>query len=198
MIVIVGVLAISFSGCTVNHAGQEQFLSDVSINEEVEICEVIITEVEVVPILDPNPDKEEVQNVEKIKEPLIKVIVPSEPIIPQNLINDTNAPITTEPFVNTTPIIASSTPTITQSQQPTQATTPNPTPQPTPTPTPTPQPTPEPTPQPTPKPQPPPVIVEPPPARTICNICEADITENVAAHGTAYLLKGENFSYRVE
>lgn len=55
---------------------------------------------------------------------------------------------------------------------------------------------PEPTPEPAPAPAPPPV--EPPPARTICNICGADITGNVPEHGTGHLLNGEDFSYRVE
>ena len=55
------------------------------------------------------------------------------------------------------------------------------------------------TPQPTPVPTAPPVIVvTPPQARTICNTCSADITDNVAEHGTMHLLAGENFSYRNE
>jgi cytoskeletal protein RodZ len=39
---------------------------------------------------------------------------------------------------------------------------------------------------------------EPPPARTICNTCGADITDNLIEHGTAHLLNDEPFSYRVE
>ena len=61
----------------------------------------------------------------------------------------------------------------------------------TPTPTPTPTGTPKPTQ--TPKPTP-----EPQTAKTICNICGQDITDNVPAHGDSHLLNGENFSYRVE
>ena len=85
------------------------------------------------------------------------------------------------------------------------------TPAPVPTPTPsslppaqTPWPTPlsssappvqEPTPAPTPTPAP---VSTPTETRTICNICGADITGNVPAHGDSHLLGGEDFSYRVE
>jgi len=48
---------------------------------------------------------------------------------------------------------------------------------------------PEPAPKPTPEPQ---------TARTICNTCGADITGNIAEHGTVHMLNDENFSYRVE
>ena len=90
-------------------------------------------------------------------------------------------------------------PTPTQTPQLTLQPTPTPTPQPTPQPTPrpTPRPTPQPTPQPSPTPAPT-VVVTPPPARTICNTCGADITDSLIAHGTEHLVKGENFSYRNE
>jgi len=78
---------------------------------------------------------------------------------------------------------------------PTPQSTPEPVEQSTPTPQPAPQPIPEQTPQPTP---PPVVIVTPPPARTICNTCEADITGNLVEHGTTHLINDENFSYRNE
>lgn len=79
----------------------------------------------------------------------------------------------------------------------TPAPTPAPTLAPTPIPTvkPTPVPTAPPTPMPVAMPQP---VQEPPQSRTICNICGADITGNVPAHGDGHLLNGEDFSYRVE
>ena len=192
VILIIGLLAISFSGCNVKQTEQVSFLSEVGIDEKTAVLEVIITEEEKLPTLEPNPDKEQIPNVMEAKKPQPKEVKSQEPIIPQNLINDTDDTITADPITSTTPTVTART--STQTQQPTQTSTPNPTPtpQPMPTPTPTPQPTPDPT------PPPPPVIVEPPPARTICNICGADITDNVAAHGTEYLLKGENFSYRNE
>jgi len=42
------------------------------------------------------------------------------------------------------------------------------------------------------------VVLEPQPARTICNTCSAVITGDVDSHGTAHLLNDEDFSYRVE
>ena len=86
-----------------------------------------------------------------------------------------------------------------QSQTPQTTPAPQQTPEPPPPPpsAPTPQPTPPPAPQPAPPPAPQPVR-EPPPARTICNTCGADITGNVAGHGTIHLLNDEDFSYRVE
>ena len=38
----------------------------------------------------------------------------------------------------------------------------------------------------------------PPPSKTICNTCGADITGNVPTHGTEHMLNDEPFSYRVE
>jgi len=78
---------------------------------------------------------------------------------------------------------------------PVQIPEPPPTPMPETAPKPEPAPTPTPAPQPTPAPT---VVVTPPPARTICNTCGADITDNLTAHGTEHLLNGENFSYRNE
>ena len=105
---------------------------------------------------------------------------------------------------------ASPTPKTTATPKPTEQTsTPKPTATPAPviTPTqavmPTPSPSSAPTPEPTPIPTPVPVPVTVPPTapverRTICNICGADITGNVPAHGDSHLLNGEDFSYRVE
>lgn len=85
-----------------------------------------------------------------------------------------NAEETPAPAVDTAPVeIATAQPATVSTPAPTAA----------PTPVPTPAPTPEPTPS---------------AARTICNICGADITGNVPAHGDSHLLNGEDFSYRVE
>lgn len=108
----------------------------------------------------------------------------------------------------------SATPAPTPSQQPKQSAaaepsvtkaptqnspSPKPTTKATATPAPTPKSTPVPTPKQTPRPTPTPEQTpEPQESRTICNTCGADITGNVPAHGTEHLLKGENFSYRVE
>ncbi len=86
---------------------------------------------------------------------------------------------------------------------PTLAPTPIPTVRPTPVAQVTPAPTLAPTPIPTAPPTPAPAVMpqpvqEPSQSRTICNICGADITGNVPAHGDGHLLNGEDFSYRVE
>ena len=69
------------------------------------------------------------------------------------------------------------------------------------------EPPPAPTPEPVPEPTATPVQAsetalaptpEPKIARTICNTCGADITGNVAEHGTVHMLNDENFSYRIE
>ncbi|MDL2258563.1 hypothetical protein LJC42_05360 [Eubacteriales bacterium OttesenSCG-928-K08] len=106
------------------------------------------------------------------------------------------------PAAESTP---AATPKPTAIQTPKQPATPAPvlTPVPTPAPTlaPTPIPTAPPTPAPTAPPTPAPVAMpqqEPSQSRTICNICGADITGNVPAHGDGHLLNGEDFSYRVE
>ena len=115
------------------------------------------------------------------------------PIIPQIDISSSNQ----QSVTNSTDSSSVPTTTVSSPILPTTESNPTPPQEPKPKTEPTPTPQPPPTPEP-PPPQPPPVIVEPPPARTICNICEADITGNVAAHGTTYLLNDENFSYRVE
>jgi len=158
---------------------------------------------EVVPTPEPLP--EPIRTIETVK---VQEVTDDPQSITNNTPTETTAPAATpKPPQSQTP---AATPKPTQSapatsQAPSQ--TPTPAPQPTPepvqqhapTPQPTPQPTPEPTPQPTPQPAPPPPpVAEPPPARTICNTCGADITGNVAAHGTQHLLIDENFSYRVE
>jgi outer membrane biosynthesis protein TonB len=109
----------------------------------------------------------------------------------------TPAPTATPKPVSTPAPVPSSTP------KPTATPEPEPTPRPTepPSPTSTPQPTkmPEPTNTPTPHPtaQPTPTST-PRQGRTICNICGADITGDVPAHGDSHLLNDEDFSYRVE
>ena len=128
-----------------------------------------------------------------------------------------------EPVIEVEPLVAKETPesprptpsaqmpTPSPPPKPTPTPTPEPTPEPTPTatPTPTPAPTPQPTPQPTPAPTPaptpeptPPPTPEPTPEphvyRTVCITCGADITGNIAEHGTVHMLNDENFSYRVE
>ena len=105
-----------------------------------------------------------------------------------------------QPTITPTPS-PTATPKATQGQKPSSTQKPKSTPKPAATPTPAPASTPEPkatavpvnppvhTPAPTPKPS---------TGRTICNTCGEVITGKVAEHGTEHLLKGENFSYRVE
>ena len=134
---------------------------------------------------------EEISN-EIIEQEIAETTV-NTPVIPQIDISSGNQQsVTNSTNTSSTPIAVVS--------NPTPVTEPKPAPQvPTPEPAPNPQPPPEqpPTPE-LPPLQPQPVIVEPPLAKTICNICEADITGIVATHGTIYLLNNENFSYRVE
>ena len=157
--------------------------------------------------------EEEVENIAEVEtlptpEPLPEPIKIVEAAVIEEVTDDpqsitfntpTEKPASIAP---TTPKPTQSTPATSQapSQTPTPTPQPNPEPasQPAPTPQPTLRPVPEPTPQPTPQPAPPPPVAEPPPARTICNTCGADITGNVAAHGTEHMLNDENFSYRVE
>ena len=153
----------------------------------------------------PEPLQDPIQDIETIE---VQDVTDDPQTTTISTPTETSAPIATPKPMQ--PQIPAATPKPTQStsvtpQAPSQTPTPAPQPtqepvqQPAPTPQPTPQPTPEPALQPTPQPAPPPPpVAEPPPARTICNTCGADITGNVAAHGTGHMLNDENFSYRVE
>ena len=105
-------------------------------------------------------------------------------------INTTPAPVIATPVPTATPKPAS-TPAPIPSSTPKPTATPRPEPTSMPTATPAPTNTPAPTPVPTP-------TSTPRQGRTICNICGADITGNVPAHGDSHLLNDEDFSYRVE
>ena len=197
-ILIVAVIVITLSGCYVNKVENEPIMQEVNIIEEAVILDDVTVDSEDEPTTVPTLDEELIPKEEVKIKPLIAGAEQSEPIAPLSPVSDSNQPSITAPTTT------SSTPT-TRVSNPTPIVEPKPAPpqeptqKPEPTPIPLPSPTPKPPPSlPPPAPELPPVNVELPLARTICNICEADITGNVAAHGTTYLLNGENFSYRVE
>ena len=195
-IIAISVAALStliLLGCAAKPSEQEASMHETENTNDADSSKIII-------ILEENTsdnseniilEGEEISN--EIVEQEIAETTVNTPVIPQIDISSGNQQsVTNSTNTSSTPIAAVS--------NPTPVTEPKPAPQvPTPEPAPNPQPPPEqlPTPE-LPPPQPPPVIVEPPLAITICNICEADITGNIAAHGTIYLLNNENFSYRVE
>ena len=186
----------------------EQIETDPQMIDETVVTELVqenepeqLTDIEVMLTPEPLPEPIEVIETAEVQEVTndpqsIMISTPTETSAPTATPKPTQSPTATPKPTQSAP----ATP-----QAPNQTTTPAPQPtpepalQPAPTPQPTPQPTPEPTTQPTPQPAPsPPPVAEPPPARTICNTCGADITGNVAVHGTGHMLNDENFSYRVE
>ena len=180
--ILITVILILLSGCAIEQPKQEP------ISVETESIESGLEETFVEEELTPEPIVE-IMTIEEPEQPQIKPTEP--PIAPQNHV--------TEP----TPARISEPPIVSNPQTANQSTTPQAPPSQTPEPKPVYEPVPEPatTEKPTPPPAPipaPPLVVSPPPARTICNTCGADITGNVPAHGTTHLLAGENFSYRVE
>jgi outer membrane biosynthesis protein TonB len=192
VLMMFSLLLLLLSGCT-----EEQTEIDPQKIDETIVAELAQEEMEHIAEIEidtnPAPSSVPIQDVESVRNtdnPQIKTI--SNPI-------ETATPTPTpKPIQSQTP---AATPKPTSSnettQRPSQTSTPAPQTDPEPVlqPIPIPQPTPEQTPQPA---SAPPPVAEPPPARTICNTCGADITGNVAAHGTIHLHNDENFSYRVE
>ena len=174
----------------------DEVLKELAQEEEPEH----FTEIETAPTPEPLTEPVQVVGVTEIQEttdnPQDTIIsTPTETLAPAPKTTHSQTPVTT--------------PNPTQSNETTQSPnqTATPTPQPTPepvqqsiqTPQATPEPVPEPIPEPISQPTPPPVIIiTPPPSRTICNTCGADITSNLVEHGTAHLINDENFSYRNE
>jgi len=203
LILTAGVIILLLIGCNAPQVDNEPIMQTTDIAEIHEILENEIVNNDEIEVTEIPIDKELVRNTEVTQ---ISHIEPTDPVIPQNQlsitnptgISEQNATQNLDNTANQTPLptqeLQQSNPNI--SSEPIPTTTPNPQPEATPVPTPKPQP--EPKPEPTPEPAPQPIVHEPPPARTICNICGADITGAVAEHGTPYLLNGENFSYRVE
>ena len=174
-----------------------QKIEETVVTELIQPSEIKqIAEVETVPT--PEPLQESIKIVETA---VIQEVTDDPQSITINTPTETTAPTATpkptqSPAATPKPTQSTTVTSQAPSQTPTPA--PQPTPEPVQQPAPTPQPTPQHTPEPTPQPTPPPPVAEPPSARTICNTCGADITGNVAAHGTGHMLNDENFSYRVE
>jgi len=215
---VTAVLMLSFivftiSGCAVVQTPAEPHpIDEADISTEEMNMEETTADETVITISDePLPESDPVDNIAVLSNRVDEPQLTEDN--PQNITTQTEtvtASPTPQPTITTVVIPQTQLPAPTPRPQATPASQPQPTPQPTPTPTPaptpqpTPQPTPAPTPQPTPEPtpaptpQPTPEPTPTPQARTICITCGADITGNVAPHGTVHLQNGENFSYRVE
>ena len=192
---VTGFFIILLFACTTQQEKSEPGLAEIrDIKDDIANEESNFDE-EIIGILDESNGIDLESLEDEIVEPQNENTEPIEIITPQNINADCKSSIEPVSIISKEPEAKSdiSTPIVTEPvvllPSTPEAT---PVPQPVSTPSPAQPPTLEP------PPSPPPVIVEPPPARTICNICEADITGEVATHGTEYLLRNENFSYRVE
>jgi len=151
-----------------------------------------IVEIETVPTHDPLTESVQVVEVAEIQETTDN---PQDTIISTPTEALTLAPKPTQSNESTQAANQTSVTTQQSTPEPVQSSTPTLQA----TPEPVPEPIPEPIPQPTPLTAPSlPTVTEPPSARTICNTCGADITDNLVEHGTAHLINDENFSYRNE
>ena len=189
-----GILTLLFFGCSVEQPENETTLQEIVVILDIDTAFDNVNSEETLLIGDSQITDSDLITEETVVTEIIKS-ESCDDVVSQVLIIDTEPIISSHGSPKTKQIIASVTD-IKPAPEPIYVPSQEPTPKPVPTPIP--QPTPEPPPTSEHPPSPPLLNVEPPPARTICNICEADITGNVAAHGTIYLLNEENFSYRVE
>ena len=192
VLLLVGLL-ISLFGCNKHQNKQEDILSEMIVIYEIEIEKINNTDEDKCR----TPEESIITNSEHLENNIVesqeKFFEPVVIIISQNDTTKNNSSEENKIVTSQNLDVTSKTTAPIQEEKPTPISQPIPESNPIPQPLPEPLPMPEPSPQ-----QPPSVVVEPLPARTICNICETDITGNIAAHGTVYLLNGENFSYRVE
>jgi len=214
VLILLCLVALPITGCLNEHPVVEPILNDDSIlSDEPEDSEeaTVINETIADTIIESLSDTFSNQNtaqVLNVTERLQPREIDTSPVSPAQSVT----PPVPAPFITSNPTTTTET---TQSFDVSHnvSTTQNPVTDSTPTQTPTmPQQTPESesvsTPQPTPtqisEPSLEPIqthdppVQDPPQARTICNTCGEDITNNVPAHGTQHLIYDEDFSYRVE
>jgi len=200
VLLMLGLLVLLLSACADEQREVITQQIDESIATELVQKEEAENNAEIEAVPTPEPSPEPVLDIEPIEMPKVTDDPQAKAISTPTEAQTPTATLTPKPSQTPTPTPRPVQPNETpQASSQTSAPTPQPATEPVQQPISTPQPAPEATPQPTPQPvSPSPPAPEPPPARTICNTCGADITGNVPAHGTMHLLNDENFSYRVE
>ena len=195
VLLMLGLLVLLLSACADEQREVITQQIDESIATELVQKEEAENNAEIEAVPTPEPSPEPVLDIEPIEMPKVTDDPQAKAISTPTEAQTPTATLTPKPSQTPTPTPRPVQPNETpQASSQTSAPTPQPATEPVQQPISTPQPAPEPTPQPTPQP----VSPSPPPARTICNTCGADITGNVPAHGTMHLLNDEDFSYRVE